>query len=442
VLFDVFLEDALIAPAGALMSVKVNCPTCLKLSTARIWNHRENLLTCPQCRWSTRQFTHACSATVDPLTNRIGRVAARQYRVDWRAYGPMGLCLGPAAERRVMLCLQFNVCGLPRRPIAMTASARRVDTGRQVAVWQEAWLPCSCSDGECKHNRLVHWLPPTDIWDQTALDCDVRLQTERGELLFEERLRFDIEPPTLGTTGGEAGAEEQPPASAKDGPTTPELSNVVDRFHHLYYYGEPGEHQVWVRTFWMNVPCIQCPLDLWIYQEIISELRPDLVIETGTLLGGTSLFLAQSLDAIGKGKVISIDLEDLPRPAHPRIEYVAGSSTDAELIGRLFADRPTEETRLVILDSDHAKAHVLAEMRLFAPFVGLGSYLIVTDSNTNGHPVFSDYGPGPYEAVEQFLSECDEFQVDSVREKHKLTFNPRGYLKRVKPPSDPAERAK
>ena len=81
----------------------------------------------------------------------------------------------------------------------------------------------------------------------------------------------------------------------------------------------------------------------------------------------------------GKGRVISIDVEDLPRPAHPRIDYVAGSSTDPELVQRLLAGRPADKTRLVILDSTHHAEHVLTEMKLFAPQVNLGSYLIVTD---------------------------------------------------------------
>jgi cephalosporin hydroxylase len=262
------------------------------------------------------------------------------------------------------------------------------------------------------------------------------LVSELGDLLLEDRLRIDISPPTLG-------AQEEPDARdesmhAPDATWNSETTEkeLVDRFHHVYYYGSRGEHQVWVRTFWMNVPCVQCPLDLWVYQEIITELRPDLVVETGTLLGGTSLFLAQTLDAVGKGTVISIDVEDLPRPAHPRIEYIAGSSTDADLVRRVFASRPGRETRLVILDSAHTRDHVLDEMKLFAPFVTLGSYLIVTDSNINGHPIFPDFGPGPYEAVESFLSECDEFQIDLVRQKHKLTFNPNGYLKRVKAPAE------
>lgn len=209
-------------------------------------------------------------------------------------------------------------------------------------------------------------------------------------------------------------------------------SDVIEEFHRHYYNGFADERQVWMRSYWMNVPCIQCPLDLWIYQEIISELRPDLVLETGTLLGGTTLFLAHMLDILDHGKVISIDLEELPRPKHPRIEYVHGSSTDPRLIASVFADRPADESRIVILDSDHSRTHILNEMRLFAPYVSMGSYLIVTDSNINGHPVFPDFGPGPFEAVQEFLEECDEFEVDPLREKHKLTFNPSGYLKRVK----------
>jgi cephalosporin hydroxylase len=445
VLFDVFLEGGITGPAGALLPVRLHCPFCRQPSGTSLWNRRWNQLACSHCRWTARQFTNACPATVVPRTRQIGHVGVRQHQVDWRQYGPTSMCLGPDAERRVMLCFQFIPRGLPRRPIAFTATAHRTDSGHEVAAWHDTWLPCSCSGGACKHNRLVRWLPPTGIWEQTHLDCNVRLLTEHGDLVYEDRLRLDIAPPTWDADAQRPiGDEESPPISSDRGesPETSAELSVVDRFHHLYYYGLPGEHQVWVRTFWMNVPCIQCPLDLWVYQEIISEQRPDVIIETGTLLGGTTLFLADTLNSIGNGKIISIDVQDLPRPAHPRIEYVSGSSTDADLIRRLVAGRPADETRLVILDSDHSKSHVLAEMKAFAPLIGVGGYMIVTDSNTNGHPVFPDYGPGPYEAVEQFLRECDEFQIDPVREKHKLTFNPRGYLKRVKPARPPAEAVK
>ncbi len=432
-LFDVYLEDAT-AP-GPLLSARLECPMCRESSPALVWNRRWNQLACQHCRLATRQFTNACPATLDPRTGRVGHAAAWQYEIDWRQYGPMGQCLGPGTERRVMVCLQFAARGLPARPVTVRCTARRTDSGREVAAWHDALVPCDCSGGVCKHNRIVHWLPPMDVWDQGALDCDVALVAPGGEVVLEDRIRCDISPPTLGQSSREeqTGDEAAETSAAADSPPPLTEAETVDRFHCLYYYGSADEHQVWVRTFWMNVPCVQCPLDLWVYQEIITELRPDLVVETGTLLGGTTLFLAHALDLVGKGKVVSIDLEDLPRPAHPRVEYVAGSSTDSALVRRLFAGRPAGETRLVILDSDHSLSHVLAELRLYAPLVTPGSYVIVTDSNVNGHPVFADYGPGPFEAVEAFLRETDEFVIDRTREKHKLTFNPNGYLKRVKP---------
>jgi cephalosporin hydroxylase len=181
----------------------------------------------------------------------------------------------------------------------------------------------------------------------------------------------------------------------------------------------------------MGVPCLKCPMDLWAYQEILAEVRPGLIVETGTHLGGSALFLAHMLDLLGAGEVITIDvLENVGRPTHPRIRYVKGSSADEGLVRGLFGARP-EEKCLVILDSDHSKEHVARELALLAPFVTVGSYLIVEDSNVNGHPVLPDYGPGPSEAVAEFLAGSRNFIVDTSREKFLMTFNPGGYLKRV-----------
>lgn len=210
--------------------------------------------------------------------------------------------------------------------------------------------------------------------------------------------------------------------------------DVINSFHDLYYNGLPGEGYIFQRTFWMGVPCAKCPLDIWIYQEILAEIKPDLVVETGTFMGGSALFMAHILDIIGKGEVISIDVEELPdRPNHPRIRYVTGSSADAQLVDSLFADRRGDEVRLVILDSDHSKEHVLREIELFSPRVTVGSYLIVEDTNVNGHPTSPDFGPGPFEAVEEFLQSNKDFVADRSREKFLMTFNPRGFLKRVEP---------
>lgn len=214
---------------------------------------------------------------------------------------------------------------------------------------------------------------------------------------------------------------------------TPEEKPIVDAFHRLYYDGPAGEGRVHHRTSWMGVPCLKCPMDLWSYQEILAEVRPDRILETGTHLGGSALFLAHMLDLLGKGEIVTIDvLENAGRPPHPRIRYVHGSSADPAVVTPLLEGRPAGEKLLVILDSDHSKAHVAAELALFAPHVPRGSYLIVEDSNVNGHPVLPDYGPGPWEAIGDFLAGNGDFVADLSREKFLMTFNPRGFLKRVR----------
>lgn len=213
---------------------------------------------------------------------------------------------------------------------------------------------------------------------------------------------------------------------------TPKEQAAIDGFHDLYYSGLNSEGPIYARTYWMNVLCLKCPLDLWIYQEMIAEMRPDLIIETGTHMGGSALFMAHMLDIVGHGEVITIDILDYPdRPIHPRIKYVQGSSSDPELIHSILDSHPSE-TRLIILDSDHSKQHVLAEMNLLASYVSIGSYMIVEDTNINGHPVLPSFGEGGFEAVEDFLNYHQNFEIDQTREKFLMTFNPRGYLKRVR----------
>ena len=156
----------------------------------------------------------------------------------------------------------------------------------------------------------------------------------------------------------------------------------------------------------MGVPCLKCPMDLWPTRRSSSRRGRELVVETGTHAGGSALFLAHMLDLLGEGEVVTIDVLDRPgRPAHPRIRYVTGSSGDVALVAGVFQGRrPDGEPRLVILDSDHSQAHVLRELELFAPRVSVGNYLVVEDTNVNGHPVLSDFGPGPQEAIDDFLA--------------------------------------
>ena len=212
--------------------------------------------------------------------------------------------------------------------------------------------------------------------------------------------------------------------------TTAEDDDVVERFHCLYYDNYP---RTWENTFFLGVPTLKCPLDLWVYQEILWELHPDLIVECGTASGGSALYLATLLDVIGRGRVVTIDIEARPGwPTHDRVEYVTGSSTDPTVTERIVAASEAEGTVMVILDSDHSESHVKKELEIYAPIVTVGSYLVVEDTNVNGHPVSSGFGPGPWEAVEDFLDQTEDFVVDEAREKFFLTFNPRGFLRRVR----------
>jgi cephalosporin hydroxylase len=205
-----------------------------------------------------------------------------------------------------------------------------------------------------------------------------------------------------------------------------DTSSLVDQFHTLYY---GRREQTWGNTFWLGHRVLKCPLDLWCYQEILHDVRPELIIETGTYQGGSALFLASICDLLGQGTVLTIDLDQREdRPRHPRITYLTGSSTSDAILRQVRRRAKGTSRVLVILDSGHAKDHVLSEMDAYAPLVTPGSYLVVEDTNLNGHPVESDHGPGPAEAVAEFLEQNDAFARDERREKFLLTFNPGGYL--------------
>ncbi len=204
---------------------------------------------------------------------------------------------------------------------------------------------------------------------------------------------------------------------------------AVITFHELFY----SAHATSGKTFWLGSPLEKNPLDLWVFQEIVYETKPDLIIEAGTYKGGSALFFASLEDLMGNGRVISIDIRDLPgRPSHQRIRYLLGSSTSPAIIERVRnAIRPGDRV-MVDLDSDHREAHVLEELRAYSPLVTIGNYLIVEDTNINGHPVLPEFGPGPREAVEEFLKENHDFVPDQSRERFLVTFNPGGYLRKVR----------
>lgn len=203
---------------------------------------------------------------------------------------------------------------------------------------------------------------------------------------------------------------------------------IINSFHKLYYY---NSSQTWDNTYWMGTKILKCPLDMWIYQEIFHELRPDLIIECGTNRGGSASFMAALLDLIGNGRILTIDIQEFEnRPKHPRVEYILGSTTDDAIVATVKSRIKPGEKVLVILDSDHSDRHVYQEIKKYNQFVTSGSYMIVEDSNVYGHPVHKHHGPGPFESIDRFMKEQNEFVIDRSREKFMMTFNPTGYLKK------------
>jgi cephalosporin hydroxylase len=205
------------------------------------------------------------------------------------------------------------------------------------------------------------------------------------------------------------------------------LRGPIARAFHILYYD--SDTTTWKNTNWLGVTIRKNPMDLWIYQEIIFQQQPDVLIECGTFQGGSALYFASLFDLIGNGRVISLDIEDFPdKPPHARIEYLTLSSVSGEAAGIVKARIRPGERVMVCLDSNHAREHVLTELRIYGPMVTKGQYLVVEDTNINGHPVSPEFGPGPMEAVEAFLEENPEFVPRRDWEKFLLTFHPGGFL--------------
>jgi cephalosporin hydroxylase len=205
---------------------------------------------------------------------------------------------------------------------------------------------------------------------------------------------------------------------------------IINEFHKIYYPTLIHE------AFWLGVPALKCPLDCWVYQEIIFRTRPEIIIETGVCFGGSTLYLASILDIVGSGSIIGIDI-DLSKvynivKKHPRVTLIEGNSADPVVLNKVKA-RCNGRKTMAILDSDHNAEHVLKEMVSYSEVVTSGSYIICEDTNLNGNPVFSPipYNPGPKEAVEMFLEKnADQWEIDGNCEKFLMTCNPGGFLKK------------
>jgi cephalosporin hydroxylase len=187
----------------------------------------------------------------------------------------------------------------------------------------------------------------------------------------------------------------------------------------------------WHRATWLGKRTHRAPTDLFVYQELIASVKPDWIVETRTGVGGRALFLASICDLVGSGQVLSIDGYPVGSPPeHPRITYLRGDPAAPQIAAQareIVGDRP----RALVILGGAASSQVTAAFRNYAPFVPVGSYVVVEDTILEGHPVWPDFGPGPGSALLQIL-DGREFMADLSLERFALTFNVGGYLKRVR----------
>ncbi|MGH6792193.1 MAG: cephalosporin hydroxylase family protein [Methyloceanibacter sp.] len=222
-------------------------------------------------------------------------------------------------------------------------------------------------------------------------------------------------------------------AQAKD----PELNEIACRF-----LIDSDKYSYSYQWTWLGLPIIQLPQDIVTTQEIIWATKPDVIIETGIAWGGSIILYASLLQLIGRGKVVGIDLNLMDHvrdqimnyPFSDRITLYKGSSTDPDIVTKVTSHIGPDQSVMVLLDSNHTHQHVLEELRVYAPLVTKGQYLIVSDTIVEDIPVQSHrprpWGPGnnPKTALTVYLQESGRFACDGyVDSKLLLTHSPGGY---------------
>jgi cephalosporin hydroxylase len=191
--------------------------------------------------------------------------------------------------------------------------------------------------------------------------------------------------------------------------------------------------KAWHQTPWLGSWTARPPTDLMAYQELVASVRPDCIIETGTGGGGRAFFLASICDLIDHGRVISVD--DYPVPGlveHPRIEYVRQDPAEAGAAA-VVRELAGEQPKALVIFAAAKQSRLMSLYDHYGDLVPVGSYIIFEDTILNGHPVWTGFGPGPREAARR-LVDSGEFERDLAPERYALTFNPGGFLKRVKDP--------
>ncbi len=245
---------------------------------------------------------------------------------------------------------------------------------------------------------------------------------------------------------------------------TVETSGDAEPQHHPLFSKPAFEliSDLWIRVgwaqrysynfTWLGRPIIQLPEDIIRIQEVIYQLQPDLIIETGIARGGSLIFYASLLELLGKGRVLGVDIEIRPEnrraieahPLYPRITMIEGSSTDSKVLDQVTGYVTAKDRVLVILDSNHTRHHVLNELRLYAPLVSIGSYAVATDGIMNR---LADVPGGdsswkqdnPEAAARDFVAERDDFVLEEPQLlfnesdlTQRITYWPGAFLKRIR----------
>lgn len=211
---------------------------------------------------------------------------------------------------------------------------------------------------------------------------------------------------------------------------------------------DSGKYKYSYNFSWMGRPIIQFPQDMVAMQELIWEIKPDLIIETGIAHGGSLIFYASILELIGgKGEILGLDIDirehnKIAIEEHPmfkRITMIEGDSTSELIATKVREFAKNKKNIMVVLDSNHTHEHVLKELELYANLVSANSYCVVFDTVVEDMPEGSfpnrpwGKGDNPKTAVQEFLKTNDDFVIDkSIEDKLLLTVAPSGYLKKVK----------
>lgn len=183
---------------------------------------------------------------------------------------------------------------------------------------------------------------------------------------------------------------------------------------------------------WLGRQAQKTPFDSWVFQEIIYDTRPNVIIEIGNYAGGSTLYLANILDSLGFGRVLAIDIDhkQVKDLNHSRITWITGDATSLEVLQKVKDEIKVGDRVMVIEDSSHTYDNTLSILELYSPLVSVGCYFIIEDGICK-EDFIPGPKPGPYEAIHEFIKNHHEFQIDKKREKFLLTYNPDGYLKKI-----------